>query len=120
TGDDHPAVAIERVDDVGERPQRHEPRAANARDVPFELLPHVDQLQLLAARQPALQLARRDLDEPTHRPRLRLRRPHTAKLLVIDERLDLVRATPRTRWVLPDVNRAELHPPRLDDKQPAS
>src|SRR5213083_1894550 len=71
-------------------------------------------------RPPALQPARRELDRPTRRPRLRVRRPHTAKLLVIDQRLDLARATRRARWVLPDVDRAELHPQRVDEQQPAS
>src|SRR5688572_29374551 len=59
TVNDDLALAIERLDDVRERRQRHELCARNVRNVPFELLAHIDQLQILPARQPAPQLARR-------------------------------------------------------------
>src|SRR5437899_4892341 len=118
TVQDNLPIPIERLEDVGEGRERHEPRAGNTSDVPLELLPHVDQLQLLPARQSALELAWRDFDEPTDRSRLRLRRPHTAELLVVDQRLDLACAARGARWILANVDRAELPPQRVEEEQP--
>src|SRR5947209_5521157 len=49
----------------------------------------------------------------------RHRSPPTAELLVTDGRLDFVRAARGTGGVLSNVDRAELHPERVDEQQPA-
>ena len=115
---DNVTRAVERRQRLDERAERDEPRAGNARNVPLVRLANIDEIEVVAARDPLRELRRRDLGNRARRGRIRSRSlTHAAELLVVDELRDLVRAARGALGILAQVERAEAHAKRIDQQQ---
>src|SRR3990170_759948 len=95
--DDDVACAVEPGQLLGKSRERHETRAGNPGDLPLVWLAHVNEIEVVTRLLPLGQLARRDLREFAVLLRVRGRLRHAAELLIVNKRLDLVRAA---RWAL--------------------
>src|SRR3569623_1567864 len=89
TVDDHVARLVDGRHRRGNGAERYELRRRKTRDVPLVWLAHIDELKIVPARQPLLQLARRQLGHS-----VRIYRRGTARraaiLVVVDQGSDLV------------------------------